>query len=95
MAEEGFGQSDDNSVIMLTQKKMEELQIFKTETVLLKGKKRKETVAVCHPDNSGKLDDEKFQTFPLRRKERNNPTRLHGLVQEYLKPSLNKEEMMI
>lgn len=91
MAEEGFGQSDDNSVIMLTQKKM----VFKTETVLLKGKKRKETVAVCHPDNSGKLDDEKFQTFPLRRKERNNPTRLHGLVQEYLKPSLNKEEMMI
>lgn len=46
MAEEGFGQSDDNSVIMLTQKKMDELQIFKAETVLLKGKKRKETVAV-------------------------------------------------
>ena len=46
MAEEGFGQNDDNSVIMLTQKKMDELQIFKAETVLLKGKKRKETVAV-------------------------------------------------
>ena len=46
MVEEGFGQSDDNSVIMLTQKKMDELQIFKAETVLLKGKKRKETVAV-------------------------------------------------
>ena len=43
MAEEGFGPSEDNSGIMLTQKKMDELQIFKAETVLLKGKKRKET----------------------------------------------------
>ena len=61
MAEESFGQSDDNSVIMLTQKKMDELQIFKAETVLLKGKKRKETVAVCLPDDSGKLEDEKIR----------------------------------
>ena len=46
---------------MLTQKKMDELQIFKAETVLLKGKKRKETVAVCLPDDSGKLEDEKIR----------------------------------
>lgn len=36
-----------------------------------------------------------IQTFHLRRKERNNLTRLHGMVQEYLKANLNKEEMTI
>ena len=33
---------DDNSVVEMTQKKMDELKIFKGDTVLLKGKKRKE-----------------------------------------------------
>ena len=61
MAEEGIDQSEDNSVIQLTQKKMDELKIFKAETVLLKGKKRKETIAVCLPDTSGRLDDEKIR----------------------------------
>ena len=44
IAEEGVGPSEDASVIQLTQKKMDELKIFKSETVLLKGKKRKETI---------------------------------------------------
>ena len=41
IAEDGHGPSEDASVIQLTQKKMDELKIFKSETVLLKGKKRK------------------------------------------------------
>jgi transitional endoplasmic reticulum ATPase len=59
MVEEAI--NDDNSVIQLTQKKMDELKIYKAETVLLKGKKRKETIAIALPDESGRLDDEKIR----------------------------------
>ena len=52
--------NDDNSVIQLTQKKMDELKIFKAETVLLKGKKRKETIAIALPDE-GNLEDGKIR----------------------------------
>lgn len=41
IAEDGKGPSEDASVIQLTQKKMDELKIFKSETVLLKGKKER------------------------------------------------------
>jgi len=37
---------DDNSVVEMTQAKMDELKIFKGDTVLLKGKKRKDTVCI-------------------------------------------------
>ena len=36
--------NDDNSVVALSQEKMDELQLFRGDTVLLKGKRRKETV---------------------------------------------------
>jgi len=39
--------SDDNSVVVLSPDKMEELSLFRADTVLLKGKKRKETVCVA------------------------------------------------
>merc|ERR1719187_1003336 len=39
--------TDDNSVVVLSPDKMEELQLFRADTVLLKGKKRKETVCVA------------------------------------------------
>ena len=61
IAEEGVGPSEDASVIQLTQKKMDELKIFKSETVLLKGKKRKETICICLPDDSGRLTDDKIR----------------------------------
>ena len=35
---------DDNSVVALSQAKMEELQLFRGDTVKIKGKKGKETV---------------------------------------------------
>jgi transitional endoplasmic reticulum ATPase len=38
--------NDDNSVVSINPEKMEELQLFKGDTVLLKGKKRRDTV--CH-----------------------------------------------
>ena len=39
--------NDDNSVVALSQEKMDELQLFRGDTVLLKGKRRKETVSGC------------------------------------------------
>lgn len=38
---------DDNSTIELTQAKMDELKIFKGDCVLLKGKKRRESVCIA------------------------------------------------
>ena len=61
LAEEGIGTSEDNSVIQLTQKKMDELKIYKAETVLLKGKKRKETICVALPDDTGRLTDHRIR----------------------------------
>lgn len=37
---------DDNSVVYLSEATLEKLGLFRSDTVLLKGKKRRETVAV-------------------------------------------------
>ena len=42
--------ADDHSTISLSAAKMEELGLFNGDTVLLKGKKRKTTVAVVNSD---------------------------------------------
>ena len=39
-------QNDDNSVVSLSPAKMEELQLFRGDTVLIKGKKGKDTVCI-------------------------------------------------
>ena len=39
--------NDDNSVVEMSQAKMDELKIFKGDTVLLKGKKRRDTVCIA------------------------------------------------
>ncbi|XP_054162471.1 transitional endoplasmic reticulum ATPase [Oppia nitens] len=44
--------NDDNSVVALSQSKMDELQLFRGDTVLLKGKKRRETVCIVLSDDS-------------------------------------------
>lgn len=38
--------NDDNSVVCLSKAKMDELQLFRGDTVLLKGKKGKDTVCI-------------------------------------------------
>jgi len=43
---------DDNSVISLHPDKMEELQLFRGDTVLIKGKRRKDTVCIVLADNN-------------------------------------------
>ena len=53
---------DDNSVVEMTQAKMDELKIFKGDTVLLKGKKRKDTVCIALAVEDGDdLTDDKIR----------------------------------
>merc|ERR1719399_1837960 len=58
--------NDDNSVISLSQAKMEELNLFRGDNVLLKGKKRKDTVCIVLADES--LDDSKIRLNKVVRK---------------------------
>jgi len=51
--------NDDNSVVAMSQEKMDELRLFKGDTVLLKGKKRKETVCIVLSDDT--VSNEKNQ----------------------------------
>ncbi|XP_073259018.1 transitional endoplasmic reticulum ATPase [Porites lutea] len=44
--------NDDNSVVAMSQAKMEELQLFRGDTVLIKGKKRRDTVCIVLSDES-------------------------------------------
>lgn len=44
--------NDDNSVVSLSQAKMDQLQLFRGDTVLLKGKRRKETVCIVLSDDN-------------------------------------------
>ncbi|CAF0966878.1 unnamed protein product [Adineta ricciae] len=44
--------NDDNSVVGLSQHKMDELQLFRGDTVLIKGKKRRETICIVLADES-------------------------------------------
>lgn len=48
-------EQDDNSVIALSNNTMETLQLFRGDTVLVKGKKRRDTVLVVMADDD--LDD--------------------------------------
>ena len=51
--------NDDNSVVALSQAKMDELQLFRGDTVLLKGKKRKQTVCIVLSDEN--ITDDKIR----------------------------------
>jgi len=59
--------NDDNSVVALSQAKMDELGFFRGDTVLLKGKKRKETVCIVLSDDT--VTNEKIR---MNRVVRNN-----------------------
>ena len=59
--------NDDNSCVSLSQSKMDELGLFKGDTVFLKGKKRKETVCIVLSDET--VSNEKIR---MNRVVRNN-----------------------
>eukprot|EP00919_Chromeraceae_sp_WS-2016_P080604 GHVR01190561.1.p1 GENE.GHVR01190561.1~~GHVR01190561.1.p1 ORF type:complete len:798 (+),score=224.09 GHVR01190561.1:94-2487(+) len=58
--------NDDNSVVALSSNKMEELQIFRGDTVLIKGKKRHDTVCIVLADND--LEEGKIRINKVVRK---------------------------
>jgi len=59
---------DDNSTVELTQAKMDELKIFKGDCVLLKGKKRKETVCIALLTEDAEQKDEEIRTNKVVRR---------------------------
>ena len=65
--------ADDNSVVTISPAKLEELQLFRGDTVMLKGKRRKETVAICLGDEA--CSDEKIMMNKVTR----NNLRVKGL----------------
>jgi transitional endoplasmic reticulum ATPase len=78
---------DDNSVVEMTQKKMDELKIFKGDTVLLKGKKRKDTVCIALAVEDGDdLPDEKIRMNKVVR--RNLRVRFGDVVQVHPCPDI-------
>jgi len=58
--------NDDNSTICLSQAKINELDIFKGDPVIIKGKKRKETLCIALVDTE--LDDGKIMLNKTVRK---------------------------
>ena len=58
--------NEDNSVVALNPKKMEELQLFRGDTVLIKGKKRKDTVCIVLADDT--CDEGKIRMNKVVRK---------------------------
>jgi len=78
---------DDNSVVEMTQAKMDELKIFKGDTVLLKGKKRKDTVCIALAVEEGdSLPDEKIRMNKVVRK--NLRVRFGDIVQVHPCPDI-------
>ncbi|KAJ3125285.1 AAA ATPase cdc48 [Nowakowskiella sp. JEL0407] len=61
------GSSDDNSVCVLNTATMEQLQLFRGDTVLIKGKKRKDTVLIVLGD-----DDMETNKIKINKTVRNN-----------------------
>ncbi|XP_012554675.2 transitional endoplasmic reticulum ATPase [Hydra vulgaris] len=49
--------TDDNSVVTMSAEKMEELQLFRGDTVLLKGKRKKETVCIVLSNEEAASND--------------------------------------
>ena len=60
--------TDDNSVACLSPAKMDELGLFRGDTVLIRGKKRRDTVLIVLSDEE--TEDSKIR---LNRVARNNP----------------------
>lgn len=59
--------NDDNSVVILSSKRMEELNLFKGDTVLLKGKKKRSTVCIALGEDEG-CDDNSIRMNKCIRK---------------------------
>lgn len=79
--------NDDNSVVEMSQAKMDELKIFKGDTVMLKGKKRRDTVCIALAVEEGDdLDNMKIRMNKVVR--RNLRVRLGDVVSVHPCPDI-------
>lgn len=60
--------NDDNSVVVLSMAKMEQLELFRGDTVLIKGKKSRETICIVLVDQDETLDDNNIRMNRVVRK---------------------------
>ena len=78
---------DDNSVVEMTQAKLDELKLYSGDTVLLKGKKRKDTVCIAMAaEQSDTLTDDKIRMNKVVRQ--NLRVRLGDVVQVHACPDV-------
>ena len=82
--------NEDNSVVALHPKKMEELQLFRGDTVLIKGKKRKDTVCIVLADDT--CDEGKIRMNQVVRK--NLRIRLGDVVSLHLPLAPDSRNLM-
>ncbi|KAJ2230741.1 AAA ATPase cdc48 [Coemansia sp. RSA 485] len=76
--------NDDNSVAVISQNTLDKLNLFRGDTILVKGKKRKDTVLIVLPDET--CEDNKIR---LNRVARNNlRTRLGDIVSIHPLPDI-------
>ncbi|OMJ82658.1 hypothetical protein SteCoe_16580 [Stentor coeruleus] len=76
--------NDDNSVAVLSQAKMNELNIMRGDSIMIKGKKRKDTICITLVENE--LDDGKIRLNKVVRK--NLRVRLGDLVSVHPVPDI-------
>ena len=73
--------SDDNSVVTLSAAKMEELQLFRGDTVLLKGKKGKDTICIVLSNDETDDGNIRMNKVNVFSPAKSLPRRLtHGLL---------------
>ena len=71
--------NDDNTIIVISEKKMEELNLMRGDQVKLRGKKRKETICIAFtPDDGEELKDSEIKMNKGTR--RNLRVRLSDIV---------------
>ena len=76
--------NDDNSVVALSQAKMNELNIMRGDSVMIKGKKRRDTICICLIDTE--LEDGKIRINKVVRK--NLRVRLGDLISVHAVPDI-------
>lgn len=59
--------NDDNTTVFMTAKKLHELGLFKGDPVLLRGKRRKTTIAIALQESGNDLDDSKIRMGKVMR----------------------------
>ena len=78
--------NDDNSVVSLSAAKMEELQLFRGDTVLLKGKKGHDTVCIVLSDDDTNDANIRMNKVSLISSDGNSPQLRCHLWKHYILP---------